>query len=204
MSKLRLIKERTEAKDVDTDLRGLGENEIIHASAPYACLAVRGLEGAGSETYLQGLQAAYDLKAQPGEEQGTLHLHARVLGAGEHKLQAVTLFVAALDILKHHPGASVLLYEVSRLHDALQNSIRHAGHPRQDGLRERVHSWKADGHALTADGHVILHLRQAGFDVPHAEHALKLTRAELETHFRELAGSVHSQVHSRQETRKAA
>lgn len=194
MSKLRLIKERADEQEVAADLRGLGETEIMRDSSPHACLVVRDAS-AGADKQFKGLAAAYGLKVEPGKTSGTFQLLTSVLRAGEHKMQAVTLFVAALEIARAHPRALLLLTEVSRLHQELKNNICHGGKAKHEVLHERVAVWQSSAatasgkkHVLHVDAPVVSHLHQAGFAFARTEHGLDLTDSDLQTHHRFLEG----------------
>src|SRR4051812_9287082 len=99
MAPLRKIVPRERNEATTTDLRGLGQDPLLQEASPYACLSVHGLTPPkGTEHLLAGILSKYDLVVDQSASAGNLHLHKRSLMEGTHKIQAISLFLAALEL----------------------------------------------------------------------------------------------------------
>ncbi len=144
---------------------------LFSESWPYSCLSVR---CPLDSLHLTNLIEPLGLITRPSQLIGGLHIVANERSAGEHKHQAVRLFVAALklDSLQHAHG--LVLHEVSRLHEHLARSVGRDATP-----------YTACGQAnrlLPASGSLAIcpatqmHLCQAGFPFRPLEFILRMNR----------------------------
>lgn len=158
MSKLRTVKERKEEAEVTHDLRGLGNEAFFRNSHPYACLSVKDTSAraihAVSEKY--GL-APVESKAA----RGVTHLTFARRDPGQHKVQALTLFFASLEIHKATPDARMHLSESQPLHTELGAAIKNPGSSASSP--EELSVGKVEfKHALSLESSIARHLVQSG------------------------------------------
>ncbi|HEX4146647.1 MAG TPA: hypothetical protein VHY91_24305 [Pirellulales bacterium] len=112
----------------------------------------------------------------PGNLPGLVHVVTPQLSEGEHKKQAVRLFVAALEILHRQSVDSLLLQEVSRLHQHLARAVGRDPYPYSAcGRADRL---LRPTSALSLCPSVQLHLCQAGFCIAPREFVSRLERGE--------------------------
>lgn len=117
MKALRLVKERKENSNIENDLRGLGSDPILDNSAPFATLSIHGLN-LEDDSEIRG---RYNLTAKNSQSK-CFDLTCKEIREGEHKLQAMTLFVAALALFKRHSHIALHLYESSKYTEQLNSS----------------------------------------------------------------------------------
>lgn len=162
MKKLRLIRPRVNDVEVVNDLRGIGNDPLLHHSFPFSALTVRGL----TRDELSPILHEYDLVRRDTHEQRTHVVTVARINEGEHKLQAVTLFVAALRLHQTSLTVTSRLELLSPLHQMMHRRITsgepvgaHAVFPA--GWKE----WRSSELRIALGPPIQLFLRQAGFEI---------------------------------------
>ncbi len=157
------------------DLVALADDPLVRDSYPYACLSVRGI--GKHHQAPDDVLTRYALRAEQGPNATTMHLLTVQRREEEHKLQAVRLFVAGLELIARDLVTQALLFEVSQLHVQLalacgQNPLRHL----PDG---KSLDWPLVAGAFDLAAPIDLHLRQAGFPLEIAASRLRLERTDV-------------------------
>lgn len=181
MTRLREIRARGVQQDTDADLRGLGGEDLLTRSSPYACLSV---EGSSGWSGLSGLLARHDLVEHGSRHPGVTHLTCRCLLPGAHKEQAVRIFVAALDLHRLRPRGHLFLSEFSGLHIELHKAVH--GKNASNGLQgpdARIEPWLERPGALSLDPVITWHLHQAGFALERQERLVHLDGPDIDAIF---------------------
>jgi hypothetical protein len=156
-----------------SDLPGLDQHEIFHNAAPYACLSVQGQTDVDR---LGAILSKYGLDYEPSEHKDVFHLVSRKRKDGQHKMQAVILFVAGLELVRTFEHVRVHLSEISRLHHHLAVGT---GGPTHFTPDSRVAGWLYTDAPYSVEGIVTHHLRQAGFPLAARENDLHFTRDQV-------------------------
>lgn len=160
MGKMRVIKNRDHDSRTynGPDLRGLGSDPLLVDSSPYAVLTI--LQPQKSLTaWLEKYKLTHEhIKDHPT----AVHIRCRNHTEGKHKIEALTLAVAALDgdHIGHH-GA--ILHEVKALHHQMHKAIYNVNEAHSPYHVDQVlhqHHWQKEG--LTISGVSSFHLHQAG------------------------------------------
>jgi hypothetical protein len=112
---------------------------------------------------MPSLLEAYGLIQEDDGE--TALVRARAPRDGEHKLQALTLFFAALEITRRDANARLALFEVSPLHRAIADGARRDGREAAGDIFHRAAGLLDSGSPLTLDDASAAYLRQASFDL---------------------------------------
>lgn len=177
MRPLRVIRERVSDSENEFDLRGLGHCELFTHAAPFARLVVALPDASPA---VDTLLAHYGLTRDDRPQQhGVFYVHTRVRRDGDHKLQAISLFVAGVELALRHPTAKIALIEVSPLHHGLHAGIRKGGvSPLEEEDRlsmERL----LFANSFGIESAVTRHLSQAGFPVGIANSFSDLDRVQL-------------------------
>jgi hypothetical protein len=176
MTKLRLIKKRELGREEPFDLRGLGQEEVFLRSAPFACLAIH---GARDQSQWGNVVKTYDLETEASEHKQVMHLVCRIRNNGEHKRQAVTLFVVGLHLNHQFPTLKLHLGQVSQLHYQMERTfnLRPASVHTPDGI---IKDWLTSPQVFSVTGPVTHHLNQAGFSLSKQESVVALTRTQID------------------------
>jgi hypothetical protein len=158
MSKLKAIKDRSVATNVQGDLRGLGNEDFFVNSFPFSVLSATNITPEGLVPIIQ----KYNLKIHEESSANLTHLCTSNVQPGEHKLQAVVLFTAGIDLLQTNPQSMLHLAEISQLHLQMDKALR--GTPTSafsiDGV---VKLWMAKPQTFSLEASVTHYLYQAGF-----------------------------------------
>jgi hypothetical protein len=181
MTQLRLIRKRELNQEEQFDLRGLGQEEVFTDSAPYGCLTIKGARDAAQ---MESALRAYRLETQISQHKNVLHLVCGIRIAGEHKRQAVTLFMAGLRLHHQFPTFKLHLGEVSQLHYQMERTFnfKELSTHTPDGI---VRNWIEAPEIFSILGTVTYHLHQAGFHLPKQEGTLTLNGPHLDQLYQE-------------------
>lgn len=164
MSKLKLIKERNKksAENPVNDLRSLGDEDIFLNASPYACLSVHGNHDPG---IIHSITEKYGLEKEQSSHAKVVHLHFHHRHEGEHKIQAIALFVAGLDINQKIPNLHLFLSQISRLHQHIEKGIIGNQHHSDHSPDAKISEWLVSPHSYSMESVITWHLHQAGFPI---------------------------------------
>ena len=163
---------------------------LFPESSPVSCLSVC---GAIPLSVLSGVCAQFELVVSASESESQRHLFLADRVEGEHKRQAVVLFVAGLILATRSPNAAFVLHEIRRLHGWLAAAVgRDASEYTPDGQLRAI-GWQPLQFRLAAPSW--WHLQQAGFvflGVPAvSETVIDLSGDELQAVLEELLAEVN-------------
>lgn len=156
------MKERTEDRPTENDLRGLGHDPILQLAFPYAFLSIEGAPQAAIEE----LCHRFSLTLKDSVHSKMVHLVVDHLVEGEQGLQALTLCAAALEIHTAHPGCTSLVEEARPLQHLVHWRARERAAP--PGLEDQQAAgwaYAAEKGTLSLGWAVRLHLVRAGIVV---------------------------------------
>ncbi len=161
MKKLRLIRERAPSEWSHEGLRGMNDPEVFSRAGFFSRLAISGIPA--DDQRLRHTMSRYGLARNDRENGVKLSLRVHSEQPGEHKIHAITLFFAALEIHLGHPSASLLLHQ----HDGLKRLISARLHAHKAGSRHEsetkiLHAWRNANDPVSLDEATSLHLAQAG------------------------------------------
>lgn len=163
------------------DLEGDG---LLVDSAPYAVLSVQGTD---QHKDLQRLLEKYGLERRDSKLPGVFHLVCRQRRDGQHKMQAVILFVAGIEIHKTSPLSHLHLGEVSQLHQGLHEALHGAQAASPHTADSHIERWLQEMHPFSLEAVTTWHLNQAGFPVPRLNAGvMHLTKPHVERLHRHL------------------
>jgi len=165
---LKLVKERKEDIATENNLRGFGRDPIFENSAPFAVLTVQGLTLEETLT----VREHYNLIVKNSDSKKTHCLTCKNIVDGEHKLQAMTLFVAALSLSSQHSHASFHLHEMSSFKEHLNP-------------RHQKESVNQKNHTVMLSPTVQHHLAKAGFSVQVSNENQLLDHRQITSFIRE-------------------
>lgn len=179
MSKLRLIKDRTQDVHTEFDLRGMGNDPLITQSFPIGALLIKNIQGKD----IGKTAAGFGFSLVHLHDHDSAMLHSSRLVAGEHKHHAIQLFLFSLHLLDQFgENTHFFVSEISRLHLNLENAIKGKNTPIGPLMLEKFNELDKHHHShqLTVDGATAMHLQQAGFPVrAHAMANVSWNRKEL-------------------------
>ena len=172
MSRLRLVRPRTVASENIGDLRGVDDSGSLSNEYPWIYLAIQG--------DVRGIERAIDLFALKKKtlKSGETILFRRGRGH-DHKFKAVTLFGAALMVLKANPNAKMLLGQHNRLADLYDESAM--SNPDPELKSEDYVKWTQSEPGLQLGEIIPVYLEHAGFNVQ--GHFVRST--EVDEHLKE-------------------
>jgi hypothetical protein len=138
VAKLRVLKERQEQVAVAADLRGFGDSEIFLGSGLSAHLFIfQDKARTAAQIPITSICEAYGLSR--AEKTSTdvhpaFHLKVAHTTVGDHKTQALKLFVAALEVQRMSPMSRLVLFQTSGLRSSLHEKTRNE----TDGLSREI------------------------------------------------------------------
>jgi hypothetical protein len=194
MKKLRMIRDRAESILHPQDLRGLNDPPLFAKSGFHSRLTISGVPS--GDQHLQRVIARYGLAHVSHEMEDELTLRVDREQPGEHKIHAIHLFFAALEIHRSHPSASLLLHQ----HDGLRSLISSrldAGATRSghDAETTTLKAWRNTSAPLSLDEATSLYLAQAGV-LPRTLGELQAISHEELARIHDLLTGSHATEHS--------
>jgi len=156
---------------------------------PYTCLSVA---ASSRLTEIMSIANRYGLMFTQSRSCRWHHLRPRLCREGDHKKQAVTMFVASIELIHKRAIQRALLYEVSQLHFNLLRALRRDSSRYSPDVVLAQHR-RTNG-VLTILRPTTLHLRQAGFPLSSAQQGEVLTNKDVR-------GMIHTLVHKAQASR---
>ena len=173
MSKLRVIRERTQNIEVENDIRSLGGGDLIKGHQPKPVLLVEG----ASESSIAKCSQAFGLKHEVVDGVAVLSSHT---DAANFKEEHLTLFACALLLTHKSKDLKFHLDDVHTLHNVLMSAI----HP----VKEHVHSihsiveqWKSHKTTRSLGVGAQHALHHAGVDIRPSSEWLSLSHGDLKS-----------------------
>lgn len=150
-------------------------------SWPYTCLSVAATSRLAE---IAGIANRYELLVTPSRFAGWHHLRPMLCEEGDHKRQAVTMFIASVELIHKAAIEDALLYEVSQLHlNLLRACGRDSSRYSPDGVLAQ--HGRMNG-VLTILQPTALHLREAGFALSSRQQEERLTKEDVRAMMQDL------------------
>ncbi|MGE0615217.1 MAG: hypothetical protein AB7P04_06225 [Bacteriovoracia bacterium] len=204
MAKLRLLKNRKEAgtthgparegEHSTANLRGFGDPALFHQSCFVVHLLVKGQI---SDATLNRLVPAYNLHVERHPTQANaFQVRTHWVAPEQHKLQAIRLFAAAMDIHRAHPGISLRICQSNGLHELMQS--RMPGRKHENVFTTHADFFQSEIHSFAMDQSVRMYLQQAGLPIGGTTSGMhECTHAELDQMHDFMMGQTHAPASKR-------
>lgn len=190
MGNLRIFRERTGELGDHADLRGLNDVQLFQKAGFFGRLAISGIQV--TDARLESVAQRYNLSAVERRRDGLLILGKTNEAPGSHRIHALSLFFAALELHEAHPHARILVFEHHGIRQMLlERSLKATKSDLESDDALLLSRWKRSEDLVTLHAPVSLHLARAGVLEHHDAELRGLSQAVLSEIQRRFSAPMH-------------